>query len=187
MTLRHVLPLLSLSLLPGVALAHPGHLDNGLVAGLLHPLTGVDHLLAMLAIGIWAALQPRAMKVALPATFLLALMAGFAMGVMGAGLPMVETGIALSVLLLGLMIASAVQLPRLAVIALAAVFAVFHGYAHGTEFTGGLLAFASGFFISSLVLHVSGAIAATQLDRRLPLLARALGAGIAASGALMMI
>ncbi|MFC3606445.1 HupE/UreJ family protein [Stutzerimonas tarimensis] len=187
MNTRHLLPLIALSLLPGMAFAHPGHTENGLAAGLLHPLTGFDHLLAMLAIGIWAALQPKAMKLALPAGFLVALMAGFAMGVMGTGLPLVETGIALSVLLLGLLIASAVRLPALLALLLAATFAIFHGYAHGAEFTGGMLAFAAGFALSSLGLHLSGGLLTAAANRSLPLVARSVGAVIAASGALMLV
>ena len=70
MKTRHFLPLLALALLPGAAFAHPGHGENGLIAGLLHPFGGADHLLAMLAIGVWAALQPRPLKIAVPATFL---------------------------------------------------------------------------------------------------------------------
>jgi urease accessory protein len=187
MNTRHLLPLLALTLLPGAAFAHPGHGENGLIAGLLHPFGGLDHLLAMLAIGIWAALQPRALKLAVPAAFLAALLGGFALAVAGVGLPLVETGIALSVLLSGLLIAGAARLPAPLALTLSAAFALFHGHAHGLEASGSLAAFAVGFLASSLSLHLGGGLLATAVQQRLPLLARSAGAAIAASGALMMI
>ncbi|TBW04021.1 HupE/UreJ family protein [Azotobacter chroococcum] len=187
MKIRHYLPLLALPLLPGAAFAHPGHDGNGLIAGLLHPFGGADHLLAMLAIGIWAALQPRALKFAMPGTFLSALLGGFLLGANGIGLPQVETGIALSVLLLGLLIASAARLPAAVSLALAGVFALFHGHAHGAEASGSLTAFAVGFLAASLALHLGGGLLAAAVQRRLPLLTRGAGALIAASGALMLV
>lgn len=187
MNTRHLLPLLSISLLPSLALAHEGdHSHLGLLSGLLHPFTGIDHLLAMLAIGIWAALQTRTLKLAIPASFLGALLLGFLMGVAGLNLPMVETGISLSVLLLGVLIAtSALKLPTLACLGLAAGFALFHGYAHGAEATGSLWAFAVGFLGSSLVLHLGGGLLAAGI-RQIPQLTRALGVTIATSGAVML-
>ncbi|WP_349618095.1 HupE/UreJ family protein [Azotobacter salinestris] len=187
MKTRHLLPLLALPLLPGAAFAHPGHDGNGLIAGLLHPFGGADHLLAMLAIGIWAALQPRALKFAMPGAFLAALLGGFLLGANGIGLPRVETGIALSVLLLGLLIASAARLPATVSLALAGAFALFHGHAHGAEASGSLAAFAVGFLAASLSLHLGGGLLATAVQQRLPLLARGAGALIAAGGALMML
>lgn len=187
MKARRLLSLLSLSLLPGLAFAHPGHGEHGLMAGLLHPLTGLDHLLAMLAIGIWAALQPRALKVAVPASFLVLLLVGFGLGVAGSGLPMVETGIALSVLVLGLLIASAARLPAVVALVVAGGFALFHGYAHGAEATGGMLAFASGFLLASLGLHLAGGVLASAVNARVPMIARLAGGAIAASGALMLV
>ena len=168
------------------ARAHPGHDESGLLAGLLHPLNGADHLLAMLAIGIWAALQKRTLQLAVPATFLLALLAGFMLGVQKIQLPLVESGIALSVLLLGLLIAGAARLPAAVALLLTGCFALFHGYAHGAEARGDLLAFAGGFFLTSLGLHLAGGLATLAIRQRLPLLARASGAAIATSGALML-
>ena len=188
MKTRYLLPL-GISLLPTLAFAHTGHsTENALFSGLLHPLTGTDHLLAMLAIGIWAALQSvRSLKLAIPATFLAALLAGFVMGINALGLPMVETGIALSVLLLGLLVASAVRLPAGVSLALAAGFALFHGYAHGAEASGSLMLFAVGFLATSLMLHVGGVVLGEQLRARLPMIARGLGVAIAASGVMMMV
>ncbi|MDV7211999.1 HupE/UreJ family protein [Azotobacter beijerinckii] len=187
MRTRDYLPLLALGLLPGAAFAHPGHGESGLLAGLVHPFGGADHLLAMLAVGIWAALQPRALKFAVPGAFLAALLGGFLLGTGGIGLPQVETGMALSVLLLGLLIACAARLPAAVSLVLAGTFALFHGYAHGVEARGSLVAFAGGFLGASLTLHLGGGLLATAVQRRLPLLARGIGAVIAASGALMMI
>lgn len=187
MKARPLLPLLSLSLLPGVAFAHAGHAEHGLMAGLMHPLTGLDHLLAMLAIGIWAALQSRTLKFAVPASFLGLLLAGFALGVAGIALPLVETGIALSVLVLGLLIASAARLPAPVSLVIAGGFALFHGHAHGMEASGGILAFAVGFLLASLALHLAGAVLANALNQRVPMIARLVGGAIAASGALMLV
>ena len=188
MNIRTLIPV-AVFLLPSLAWAHAGgHSESGLMTGLLHPLTGTDHLLAMLAIGIWAALQSvQSLKLAIPATFLAALLAGFVMGVNALGLPMVETGIALSVLLLGLLVASAVRLPAGVSLALAASFALFHGYAHGAEASGSLMLFAAGFLATSLMLHVGGVVLGEQLRARLPMIARGLGVAIATSGVMMMV
>lgn len=186
MNRRPYLLLLVLSLLPGAAFAHSGHDDGGLMAGLLHPLTGADHVLAMLAIGMWAALQSRLLSLAVPASFLLMLLGGFLLARMGIALPPVETGISLSVLLLGLLIASAARLPAVLSVALAGGFALFHGYAHGVEASGSLLGFATGFLVASLSLHVAGGVLATRVQAWIPALTRGLGAMIAAGGALMM-
>ncbi|MFD2838727.1 HupE/UreJ family protein [Azotobacter vinelandii] len=168
MRTRHFLPLLALTLLPGAAFAHPGHGGNGLIAGLLHPLGGLDHLLAMLAIGIWAAQQPRSLKLAVPATFLVALLGGFVLAMTGTGLPQVETGIALSVLLSGLLIACAARLPAPVALTLTAVFALFHGHAHGLEVSGNPLGFAAGFLAASLGLLLGGGLLDAAVQRRLP-------------------
>jgi len=186
MRTRHFLPLLALALLPGAAFAHPGHGEAGLLAGLQHPFGGLDHLLAMLAIGIWAAQQTRAMRFAVPGAFLVALLGGFLLGMGGGVLPQVEAGLAFSVLSLGLLIACAARLPAAVSLVLASSFALFHGYAHGIEASGSPLAFAAGLLVASLALHLSGGLLATAVQRRLPLLARGAGMAIAACGALMM-
>ena len=183
MNQRQLLSMLTLAVLPSLTFAHPGHTDQGLSAGLLHPLGGLDHVLAMLAIGIWAALHSRRMQLA---TFLTALLAGFTLGNTGISLPAVETGIALSVLLLGLLIIGAARLPNGVALALTATFALFHGYAHGAEASGDLLTFAFGFILSSLALHLVGGLATYGLQQRIPVLARAVGGLIAASGAALL-
>ncbi|MFC0711733.1 HupE/UreJ family protein [Azorhizophilus paspali] len=187
MRTRHFLPLLALTLLPGAAFAHPGHGGNGLIAGLLHPLGGLDHLLAMLAIGIWAAQQPRSLKLAVLTTFLVALLGGFVLAMTGTGLPQMETGIALSVLLSGLLIACAARLPAPVALTLTVVFALFHGHAHGLEVSGNPLGFAAGFLTASLGLLLGGGLLDAAVQQRLPLLTCGVGAAITASGALMML
>ncbi|WP_027854265.1 HupE/UreJ family protein [Marinobacterium litorale] len=172
-----------LALAPGVALAHTGG-ETGLAAGFLHPLTGLDHLLAMFAIGIWAAMQQGKMQLALPTVFVFALLAGFGAAVAGLALPMVETGIALSVVVLGTVIFAGSRLPAAAVLGFGAIFAVFHGFAHGAEASGSLLSFGVGFIATSAALHLSGALV-TRALAKLPMLIRSAGAAIAASGVLM--
>lgn len=161
------LALVSASTLP--AFAHtgvPGHEHGGLIAGLLHPITGFDHLLAMLAVGIWSAVaakgdMSRAWRA--PASFLAVMMAGSLGGYWGLSLPFVELGIALSVLALGLMILTAAELSTLAVGGLMALFAIFHGYAHGAEAVGSIGTYMAGFGVMTAGLHVAGIALGTRL------------------------
>src|SRR5512135_3708061 len=122
--------LAALCLYAGAASAHPGHAAAGFAGGLAHPFLGVDHLLAMLAIGLWAAQQGGRALWAVPAAFVGAMLLGGALAWAGWMLPHVEAAIALSVLVTGLLIATERRAPVGVGIALAAVFAVFHGYAH---------------------------------------------------------
>ncbi|GGB79881.1 urease accessory protein [Marinobacterium zhoushanense] len=180
---RHALTLCTLaalSLSPSLAFAHTST-GTGLASGLLHPLMGADHLLAMLAIGVWAALQPGQMRFAIPGALMLALLAGFGAALSGFALPMVEGGIALSVLLLGILITTMVRLPASAALLLTALFALFHGFAHGHEASGSLTLFAVGFMATSAILHFGGSLAGHHL-RALPILTRSAGAAIAVSG-----
>lgn len=141
----------------GAALAHPGHAD-GAMAGIMHPLTGIDHILAMLAVGLWGAQLGGRAQWLLPASFVAFLGAGGALGMSGAALPMVEAGIVTSVLLLGLLIGFAVKLKALPAALIVGVFAVFHGYAHGTEMPAMSNAwlYGVGFVAASAALHVAG-------------------------------
>ena len=141
----------------GAALAHPGHAD-GAMAGLMHPLTGIDHILAMLAVGLWGAQLGGRAQWLLPASFVAFLAAGGALGMSGTALPMVEAGIVTSLLLLGLLIGFAVKLKTLPAALIVGGFAVFHGYAHGTEMPamGNAWLYAQGFVAASAALHVAG-------------------------------
>lgn len=135
----------------------------GFVTGLLHPVSGLDHVLAMLAVGLWGAQLGAPAIWLLPVTFPLVMAIGGFLGLVGIGLPGVEIGIALSVLLLGLMVAFGAR-PQLAVAAmLVGVFAIFHGHAHGTELPPGQsgLLYSVGFVAATGCLHALGILIGT--------------------------
>ena len=146
-------------LLPTVALAHTGiGATGGFAYGFLHPITGLDHILAMVTVGIFAwQLGGRALWL-VPATFVAVMALGGALGVAGSGLPFVELGIALSVVVLGATVAAGVKAPVAAAMALAGVFAIFHGHAHGAEMPGtvGGLAYGAGFTLATGLVHLAG-------------------------------
>ena len=143
----------------GPAQAHVGLGDgHDLAHGFAHPLGGLDHVLAMVAVGLFAAhLGGRALWL-VPAAFMGMMAAGAALGMAGVAVPMVETGIGLSVLVFGLAVALRWTLPAGLAVALVGVFAVFHGHAHGAELpeTAGGLAFAAGFLGATALLHLAG-------------------------------
>ena len=148
--------LLSLS---GTALAHTGHGDaSGFAHGLSHPLGGLDHLLAMVAVGLYAALLGGRALWCVPATFVAVMALGGAAGAAGYALPYVEIVIALSVVVLGLAVALRLGLPTVAAMALVGSFAVFHGHAHGAEMPQDAsgLAYATGFLLATALLHAAG-------------------------------
>lgn len=131
---------------------------GGFTSGFLHPLTGLDHIVAMVAVGLWGAfLGGRAMWT-LPVVFPMVMALGGAMGVLGVPLPGVEVGIALSGVVLGLMVAFAARPPLWVAAVLVGVFAIFHGHAHGTELpeSANAMTFAAGFVISTGLLHLAG-------------------------------
>ncbi len=147
-----------LALAPAVASAHPGHESIGLVHGFMHPLGGFDHIIAMVAVGLLAAqLGGRALWL-VPASFVAAMtVAGVAAGA-GMPLPYVETGIAVSVVVLGAVALFGVAMPVAAAMGLAGFFAVFHGYAHGLEMpeTVSGFAYGAGFVAATAMLHGVG-------------------------------
>jgi urease accessory protein len=145
--------------LPTAAFAHVGdHSHMGLIEGLLHPLTGIDHILAMVAVGLWASqIGGRALWL-LPVAFPAVMAVGAAAGIGGAPLPWVEAGIAASVMVLGAAIALAFR-PSLAVsVPLIGAFALLHGYSHGVELPAdaSVLSYAAGFIAATLLLHLLG-------------------------------
>src|SRR5262245_3379376 len=148
----------SLALLPTVAFAHPGHQGAGLVDGFLHPLGGIDHIIAMVAVGLLAArLGGRALWL-VPASFVAAMAAaGLAAGA-GVALPYVETGIAVSVVVLGATAVLGMAMPVAVAMGLVGFFAIFHGYAHGAEIpeTVSGLAYGAGFVAATSMLHGLG-------------------------------
>ncbi|MDP3677396.1 MAG: HupE/UreJ family protein [Novosphingobium sp.] len=141
------------------ALAHEGTvLAGGFGAGFLHPLSGPDHMLAMIAVGLWGAILGRPLLVALPTLFPLAMAFGGVLGIVGMAIPPVEIGIAASVLVLGLMILFAVRAAVPVACAVVAGFALFHGYAHGQELPAATdpVSYSAGFMLATGLLHLAG-------------------------------
>lgn len=173
----------------GAALAHPGHEAAGFAAGFAHPFTGLDHLFAMVAVGLWAAQAGGRMLWAAPLAFIAAMLAGGLLGLSGFSVPLVEPMIAASVLVLGLLVGLSVR-AGLRVVPLIAAFALFHGIAHGMEFhayadatAAGYLA---GFAAATAVLHMAG-LGLGLLLRGRRLQARLAGAPIALAGAVLFV
>jgi urease accessory protein len=141
------------------AVAHTGTgLAGGFSAGFKHPFTGLDHLLAMVSVGLWGAFLGRPLIYALPVVFPAMMVCGAALGMFGLPLPCVEMGIALSVMVLGGCIALPVKAPVWAASLIVAAFAVFHGYAHGKELPSAAdpTGYSVGFVLATGSLHVSG-------------------------------
>ncbi len=143
---------------PTAALAHVDGTAHGFAHGFVHPFGGLDHLLAMVAVGVLAwQLGGRALWL-VPTTFVLVLAAGGVLALSGMTLPFVETGIAASVVALGAMVALGLNAPVVIAMALAGLFALFHGFAHGAEMPFGASgsAYAAGFVLATALLHLTG-------------------------------
>lgn len=144
----------------GTALAHTdaAGMIGGFSSGFMHPLSGWDHVVAMVAVGLWGAFLGRPAIWLLPIVFPLVMTFGGVLGVAGIPLPAVETGIALSGLVLGLMVLFAVRPPLWMAAVLVGAFAIFHGYAHGVELpeAASPLTYSAGFVIATGLLHLSG-------------------------------
>lgn len=153
---------------PLAALAHPGHDLAGAAAGFAHPLLGLDHLLAMAAVGLWAGRLGGDARWQLPAAFMLAMAAGAGGGLLGLRLPGLETGIAASVVALGLLAAVALRFATALRLALVAGFALLHGLAHGAELPpgAGALTYVLAFLGATALLHGVGLVLAARLDAR---------------------
>ncbi len=141
------------------AFAHTeGGVAGGFVSGFSHPILGWDHVVAMVAVGLWGAFLERRATWLLPVVFPLVMSVGGAMGVVGIPLPAVETGIAASAIVLGCMIAFAVRPPLPVAAIIVGAFAIFHGHAHGTELpeSSNAIAYSVGFVLSTGMLHLAG-------------------------------
>lgn len=174
-----------LVLLPTVALAHVGdHTASSFASGLMHPLSGADHFLAMVAVGLWAAMMGGRALWALPLSFVGAMLVGGFLGAVATPMPGVEPMILVSIVLLGGAIALALRLPLWAAMVVVAVFGVFHGHAHGTEGPmTGLAEYAVAFSLSTMVLHSAGIALGLGLNAlSWRGFSRVLGAGAAAAG-----
>lgn len=165
-----------------IASAHPGHDTSSAASGFAHPFTGYDHLLAMLAVGLWSAQLGKRAKWLLPISFLTAMCAGGALAALGIKLPLAEQGILTSVLVLGLLIAFAARLPLAAAITITTLFALCHGHAHVAEMkpADSILPYSSGFLLATALLHLTGLGIGSLLQKyKLPTLTRACGAAVA--------
>ena len=131
---------------------------GGFLSGFTHPLTGLDHIVAMFAVGLWGAFLGAPAIWMLPVVFPVVMALGGALGVLGVPLPAVETGIALSGIVLGLMVAFAARPPLWIAAVIVGVFAIFHGHAHGTELpaSANAITFSIGFVVATGLLHLSG-------------------------------
>jgi len=166
---------LAAATLPFAAFAHVGadgaaHHAAGFAQGFLHPFTGVDHLLAMVGVGLWSALMARnARELAwAPLGFAAMLLAGALLGLAGVGLPAVEPMIAASLLVVGLLVLTRLRLPGPLAAALVGGFALFHGVAHGQELAGdgGAVAALAGMVLATALLHLAGIAGGWQLRQR---------------------
>jgi len=158
-------------------------LSSSFLSGLLHPLTGFDHLLAMIAFGAWFSLQPKVQHKTLPLTLVTMLLVGFGIGVSGFGLPMVEGGILSSVLILGLLVASTTQLKSILALPLTAVFALLHGFAHGSEIAASIaIVFMIGFVLSCIAVVFATMKLSDLMQEKLPLAVILTGIGISLTG-----
>lgn len=192
-TFRSALFALSAAL-PLAALAHTGvdgGAHHGFLAGLLHPLTGADHLAAMVAVGLWSALAARRAWPDLlwaPLGFATMLVAGGVLGLAGAEVPATEPMIAASLLVIGLLVLTRLRVPALAAAAIVGVFAVFHGVAHGQELASDAQALPTlaGMLCATVLLHAAGIAAGWSLRRAHAWVPRLAGAAVAVFGTVLL-
>jgi len=158
---------LALLLASSVAFAHPGHGESSLLAGFIHPFGGIDHLLAMTAVGLFASHLGGRALLAVPATFAAVMAVGGIFGAAGMSLPAAETAIAVSFLVFGFVIYSGIAPPILAATALVGIFAIFHGYAHGREMPIGSFGvlYGVGFMAATVLLHGFGIMLGLAISR----------------------
>ncbi|UJB64479.1 HupE/UreJ family protein [Acidovorax sp. YS12] len=177
------------------ASAHIGaesHSHNSLIDGFLHPLLGMDHLAAMVAVGLWSALAARRAGPDLlwgPLGFAALLLVGAVLGLQGVAVPAVEPMIAASLLATGLLVVSRLRVPGIVAALGVGAFALFHGVAHGYELAGNGQAWQTlaGMLLATMLLHCAGLAAGWALRQRHVWLARAAGAGVAAFGGALLL
>ena len=156
------------ALLPTFAYAHAGTGDaGGFLHGVMHPAFGLDHVCAMVAVGLWAAQMEGRAVWAVPLTFVGVMALGGMLGMSGVALPFAEQGIVLSVLMLGVLIAAAIRLPLGLSSVMVGLFALCHGHAHGVEMPGSIsvMAYATGFLLSTALLHCMGILFGLGMQR----------------------
>ena len=180
--------LMGLLLLPATALAHPGHSgigSMGFAHGFSHPFTGIDHILAMVAVGLWAAQLGGRARWVVPGTFVSLMLVGGALGISGVSMPFIEQGILASILVLGVLIAGTFKLPVAVSGTIVGMFALFHGVAHGSEMplASGALAYSLGFALATALLHGAGLTGGVLLQRfNIERLSRLAGGAIVLGG-----
>lgn len=158
MKLKQLVMALFILPVPGAVMAHTGHDVAGLASGFVHPLSGLDHLAAMLAVGLWAGLTAGRRAWIPVAAFMGFMSLGAVLGMTGIPLPGVEAGIAASLLVMGLLLVSLARLPVAVSTALVGAFALFHGHAHGAEMPSAAtpLLYGLGFILATGTLHLAG-------------------------------
>lgn len=171
---------LTLFFLPAAVFAHSGHANHGFIDGLIHPFLGMDHLLAMLVVGIWSVLRARSIWLA-PLSFVAMLTVGAVLGQNGLSAPQLEPLVAASVLVFGLMIALSIKLKEATSLTIIGGFALFHGMAHGGELSGDYTVL-SGIVLGSALLHGLGMSFAHAFLKQHPQLAKRLGQLVAVLG-----
>ena len=166
------------------AFAHINPLEHGsFMTGLKHPFSGADHILAMIAVGLWAAQIGGRARWIVPASFVSMMGVGFLLATNGIYLPFVEPGILASVVGLGLLVALAVRVPIAASATIVGIFALFHGHAHGGEMGAATpISFAVGFILATTILHGIGLALGMTIASRQAALTRLLGALTALGG-----
>lgn len=175
-----------------VAMAHPGHDDHVhsfFLSGLSHPFTGIDHLLAMATIGFWSIRQNKSMKRSAPLFVIGGMLIGSAIAWSGINLVGVETGIAMSVLLVGVLIATMAKLPTVIGGTLIALFMVTHGYAHGAEMATGstILSYMAGFVLATLAITFAGRALGNLMLKADNRFSRACGGVVAVVGGILAV
>lgn len=177
---KFITPLLLFAAVP--AFAHSGHTEQsfGFIDGFIHPLTGLDHMLAMFAVGLWSATTVRRIWIA-PLSFAVMILFGALLAQNGFILPSAEPIVAVSVLLFGLLVMMRTHLPEVATVILVAGFALFHGAAHGQELN--TITALTGMLLATVLLHCLGIVVGLLLKSRSMWWQRAAGASIALAGA----
>ena len=171
------------------AFAHLNPAEHGsFMSGLTHPLSGADHMLTMIAVGLWAAQIGGKARWVMPAAFVSIMAIGFILALIGAPLPFVEPGIMASVIGLGLLVALAVRVPVAVSATIVGIFALFHGHAHGGELgTATALSFGLGFVMATALLHALGLGLGMLVGGRNQIVTRILGAATALGGAALVL
>jgi urease accessory protein len=188
---RIILVVIVAMVLAPVAYAHVGvGQTTSFAHGFIHPLSGFDHVLAMMSVGLWAAQRGARARWLIPVTFLIIMAVGGVAGSLGITVPFLEQGIALSVLVLGVLVAAAVRWPLPLSMLIVGVFALFHGHSHGAEMPLGVsgLEYGAGFVLATSLLHAVGAGAGILFHSfNRDFLTRLLGSAVAASGVYLLL